>query len=64
MPTSSSVKGKHCCGLKIIGFPIEALTKWHEADVESLSGELGMAVFKREAHGIGRKSPREGEKWE
>lgn len=43
---------------------MEAIKGWQEADAERLSRELGAAVFEREAHGIGRKSPREGEKWE
>lgn len=32
--------------------------------MERLSRELGTVVFKREACGIGRKSPGDGEKWE
>lgn len=32
--------------------------------MERLSRELGTAVFESEACGIGRESPREGEKWE
>lgn len=51
-------QGKHCCGVKISGFPIQAITGWQEADVKKLSREQGMVVFKRgKLCGIGRKTP-------
>lgn len=37
---------------------------WQEPDGLRSSRALGTAVFKREACGIGRNSPGEGEKWE
>lgn len=43
---------KHCCRVKVSSFP-------KEADVEKLSGELGMTVFRREACCIERKCPEE-----
>lgn len=53
--TCRLVKWNHCCRVKVSSFP-------KEADVEKLSGELGMTVFRREACCIERKCPEEGEK--
>lgn len=55
LPTCRLVKGQCCCRVKISCFP-------KEADVEKLSGELGMTVFRRKACGIERKCPGDGEK--
>lgn len=50
-------QGKRCCGVKISGFPIQAIMGWQEADAEKLSRELGMVVFKREALWYREKTP-------